>query len=213
VFEILLATDKDDYTFLSYGESYNDTPDFLALFMPFSKTTWALIFITIFGWPLVLSLIENDFKWQNVLKDFDVLFIGWAMILEQSHFRAANYKGRGPLYCYCGCVIFAIFILSNAFNGDNIQVLAKLFELVPLTHMDEIVRAGYKTYSVNVCLRRSEFYSPRCTDQFYMEAYRRINDCFTILRGHTKSNAVCAIRCCPRGHQRFKRSFNVHAVL
>jgi len=49
VLEILLTTDKDYYTFLSCGESYNDAPDFLALFMPFSKTTWALIFITIFG--------------------------------------------------------------------------------------------------------------------------------------------------------------------
>jgi len=135
--------------------------------MPFSKTTWALIFITIFGWPLVLSLIDNDFKWKNMLKDFDALFVGWAMILEQSHFRAANYKERS------GCVILAIFILSNAFKGDNIQVLAKSFELVSLTHMDQIIRAGYKTYSINVCLRRSEFYSTGRTDKFYMEADRR----------------------------------------
>jgi len=75
-----------------------------------------------------------------VLKDFDALFIGWAMILEQSHFRPENYKGRSPLYCYCGSVILAIFILLNAFRGDNIQVLAKSFELVPLTHMDQIIR-------------------------------------------------------------------------
>jgi len=106
---ILLTTANDEFTFLSCGEPSYDPPDFLALFMPYSKTTWVLIFITIFGWPLVLSLIENDFNLKKVAKDFDALFIGWAMILEQSHLRATNYKGRSPLYCYCGCVLLAIF--------------------------------------------------------------------------------------------------------
>jgi len=121
--------------------------------MPFTKTTWALIFITIFGWPWVLSLIENDFNLKKVLKDFDALFIGWAMILEQSHLRATNYKGRGPLYCYCGCVLLAIFILSNAYKGDNIKTLTKSFELVPLTHMSQLIKAGYRyqTYSAKSC--------------------------------------------------------------
>jgi len=123
--QIMFPTGRDVFTFLSCGDPYIDPPNFLALFMPFSKTTWALIFMTIFGWPLVLSLIENDFNLKNVLKDFDALFIGWAMILEQSHLRATNYKGRGPLYCYCGCVLLAIFILSNAYKGDNIQNLQR----------------------------------------------------------------------------------------
>jgi len=151
VFEILLTTGKDDFTFLSCGETYNDPPKFLALFMPYTKATWALIFITIFGWPFVLSLIENDFKLKNVLKDFDALFIGWAMILEQSHLRATNYKGRGPLYCYCGCVLLAILILSNAYKGDNIQTLTKSFELVPLTQMSQLIQTGYMTYTRQFC--------------------------------------------------------------
>jgi len=141
---ILLTTAKDEYTFFSCGDPTYDPPDFFALFMPFTKTTWALIFMTIFGWPLVLSLIENDFHLKKVLKDFDALFIGWAMILEQSHFRATNYKGRGPLYCYCGCVLLAIFILSNAYKGDNIRSLTKSFERVPLTHMEQVITSGYK---------------------------------------------------------------------
>jgi len=74
--ETLLTTTKDEYTFLSCGESYNDPPNFLALYMPFIQLVWALIFITIFGWPLVLSLIENDFKAGKVVRDFDALFIG-----------------------------------------------------------------------------------------------------------------------------------------
>jgi len=149
--ETLIKTHEDKYTFLSCGETYKEEPDFLALLLPFSKTTWALIFITIFGWPLVLSLIENDFNLNNVLKDFDALFIGWAMILEQSHLRATNYKGRGPLYCYCGCVLLAILIISNAYKGDNIKTLTKSFELVPLTHMSQLINAGYKTYSTKYC--------------------------------------------------------------
>jgi len=149
--EILLTTAQDEYTFISCGDPSYDPPDFLALFMPFTKTTWVLIFMTIFGWPLVLSLIENDFNFKNVLQDFDALFIGWAMILEQSHLRATNYKGRGPLYCYCGCVLLAIFILSNAYKGDNIRALTKSFELVPLTHITHVVNAGYKKYSSNYC--------------------------------------------------------------
>jgi len=151
VVEILLTTLKDVYTFLSCGDTYYDTPDFLALFMPFSKTTWALIAITIFGWPLVLSIIENDFNLRNVLQDFDALFIGWAMILEQSHLRATNYKGRGSLYCYCGCVLLAILVLSNAYKGDNIRTLTKSFELVPLTQVSQLNKVGYHKYSRVFC--------------------------------------------------------------
>jgi len=151
VWSILLTTQKDDFTFLSCGDTYNDPPNFLALFTPFTKTTWALIFKTIFGWPLVLSLIENDFNLKNVLKDFDALFIGWAMILEQSPLRATNYKGRGPLYCYCGCVLLAILVLSNAYKGDNIRTLSKGFELVPLTHIGQAIKAGYMTYTRQYC--------------------------------------------------------------
>jgi len=103
---------------------------------------------------------------KKVLKDFDALFIGWAMILEQSHLRATNYKGRGPLYCYCGCVLLAIFILSNAYKGDNIRSLTKSFERVPLTHMEQVITAGYKKYSSRRCFDndspfhcgRGEFY-------------------------------------------------------
>jgi len=151
LWSILLTTEKDDFTFLSCGDTYNDPPNFLALFTPFTTTTWALIFITIFGWPLVLSLIENDFNLKNVLKDFDALFIGWEMILEQSHFRATNYKGRGPLYCYCGCVLLAILVLSNAYKGDNIRKLSKAYELVPLTHTGQAIKAGYMTYTRQHC--------------------------------------------------------------
>jgi len=134
---VLLTTRKDDFTFLSCGDTFKDSPNFLALFMPFTRTCWTLIFFTVFGWPLVLSLIENDFNWKNVLKDFDALFIGWAMILEQSHLRATNYKGRVPLYCYC--VLLAILVLSNAYKGDNILTLTKAFDLVPLEHMNQVV--------------------------------------------------------------------------
>jgi len=148
---ILLFSGKDVYSFLSCGDPCYDLPDFKAIFMPFSKTTWVLIFMTIVGWPLVLSLIENDFCFKKVLKDFDALFIGWAMILEQSHLRATNYKGRGPLYCYCGCVLLAIFILSNAYKGDNIRSLTKSFDLVPLTSIDHVMNAGYKKYTIRYC--------------------------------------------------------------
>jgi len=166
--EILLATYKDEYTFLSCGDTYYDPPNFLALFMPFTNLVWALIFVTIFGWPLILSLIENDFKLKNVLKDFDALFIGWAMILEQSHLRATNYKGRGPLYCYCGCVLLAILVISNAYKGDNIQTLTKSFELVPLTHMSQLIKAGYKTYISKRCTKTAFalFGYEACTGDF-----------------------------------------------
>jgi len=168
-FSILLSTGKDEFTFLSCGDPTYDPPDFLALFMPFSKTTWALIFMTIFGWPLVLSLIENDFRLKNVLKDFDALFIGWAMILEQSHLRATNYKGRGPLYCYCGCVLLAILVLSNAYKGDNIQALTKTFNLAPLTHINHVINAGYKKFSSRLCITTEpQFYCKE--DEFYYVA-------------------------------------------
>jgi len=150
--ETLINTHEDKYTFLSCGEPNNEPPNFQALLMPFTKLSWALIFVTIFGWPLVLSLIENDFDLKNVLKDFDALFIGWAMILEQSHLRATNYKGRGPLYCYCGCVLLAILVLSNAYKGDNIKTLTKSFKSVPLTHISHVIKAEYKTYGVKICL-------------------------------------------------------------
>jgi len=150
--EILINTHQDKYTFLSCGDSYNEPPNFQVLFMPFTKLTWALIFVTIFGWPFVLSLIENEFNLKNVPKDFDALFIGWALILEQSHLRAGNYKMRGSLYCYCGCLLVAIFILSNAYKGDNIRAIVKSFELVPLTHMSNLIQAGYKTYGVKTCM-------------------------------------------------------------
>jgi len=149
--ETLASTHEDKYKFLSCGESYKEPPDYSALFVPFTKLVWGLIFMTIFGWPTVLSLIENDFNLKNVLKDFDALFIGWAMILEQSHLRATNYKGRGPLYCYCGCVLLAILILSNAYKGDNIKTLTKSLEVVPLTHMSQVITAGYTTYSTQSC--------------------------------------------------------------
>jgi len=157
-------TYEDVYTFLSCGNAHYAASDFLALFMPFSKTTWVLIFLTIFGWPLVLSFIENDFKVKRVIKDCDALFIGWAMILEQSHLRACNYKRKGPLYCYCGCVLLAILVLSNAFKGDNILTLTKSFELVPLTHIDHVIQAGYKTYGIKSCV------FDICIDEFYKEA-------------------------------------------
>jgi len=169
---IFLSTHKDQYTFLSCGDPSYDPPDFLALFMPFTKTMWVLIFMTIFGWPIVLSLVENDFNFNKVLKDFDALFIVWAMILEQSHLRATNYKGRGPLYCYCGCVLLAILILSNAYKGDNIKTLTKSFELVPLTHMEHVISAGYKKYTTRICFSSVI----ECfTGQFYSEATQSVN--------------------------------------
>jgi len=165
--QFIFTTGGDVFTFLSCGGPYIDPPNFLALFMPYTKTTWTLIFMTILGWPLVLSFIENDFKLKNVLKDFDALFIGWAMILEQSHLRATNYKGRGPLYCYCGCVLLAIFVLSNAYRGDNIQALTRSFEFVPLTHIAQIVKAGYKTYGNKYCPDYSyPLKNEDCLDQF-----------------------------------------------
>jgi len=179
-FEILLVKNEDRYTFLSCGNSYNDKANYLALFMPFTKLVWTLIFITIFGWPLILSLIENDFNLKKVLKDFNALFIGWAMILEQSHLRATNYKGRGPLYCYCGCVLLAILILSNAYKGDNIHTLTKSIELVPLTTMEQVLKAEYKTYSIKICidflaevLKSAEM--SECLDEFYESAEDRGN--------------------------------------
>jgi len=69
VHQILLATQTDEYTFLSCGDSYHDPPDFSALFIPFSKPTWALIFITIFGWPLILSH-RKRFQLENCFKGF-----------------------------------------------------------------------------------------------------------------------------------------------
>jgi len=171
----LLITYKDEFTFLSCGDTYKDSLNFLAFFMPFTKTTWTLIFLTIFGWPLVLSLIENDFKLKNVLKDFDALFIGWAMILEQSHLRATNYKGRGPLYCYCGCVLLAILVLSNAYKGDNIQTLTKAFEMVPLEHMNQVIQAGYMTYTRQYCYKDVPGYAKAtiCLDDFDKESSGR----------------------------------------
>jgi len=170
--EILLVKNEDRYTFLSCGNPYSERANYTALFMPFTKLVWALIILTVFGWPLVLSLIENDFNLKKVLKDFDALFIGWAMILEQSHLRATNYKGRGPLYCYCGCVLLAIFILSNAYKGDNIRTLTKSFELVPLTRMSQIIEAGYKTYRNQICMDFLEKFfkllgTDACIDEFY----------------------------------------------
>jgi len=181
VYEILLVKNEDRYTYLSCGNSYSEKADYLALFMPFTKLVCVLIFMTVFGWPLVLSLIENDFKLKNVLKDFDALFIGWAMILEQSHLRATNYKGRGPLYCYCGCVLLAILILSNAYKGDNIHTLTKSLELVPLTRMSQIIKAGYNIYSKNICFDGFEELfklfgnSSNCIDDFSFEAKGRRN--------------------------------------
>jgi len=86
-----------------------------------------------------------------VLKDFDALFIGWALTLEQSHLRETRYKMKGPLYCYCGCVLLAILILSNAYKGDNIRTLTKTFEIVPLTYIDQVIKSGYKTHSLEFC--------------------------------------------------------------
>jgi len=164
---ILLTTSKNEFTFLSCGDPSYDQPDFLALFMPFTTSTWVLICMTIYGWPIVLSLIENDFNFRKVLQDFDAMFIGWAMILEQSHLRATNYKGRGPLYCYCGCVLLAVFILSNAYKGDNIRALTKSFELVPLTHMKQVINAGYKKYSTKRCIDLFPVKEPgACKDEF-----------------------------------------------
>jgi len=174
-FDILFTTNLERFTFLSCGEPFNNPLDFEALFLPYSKITWALIFITIFGWPFVLSLIENDFKFKKVIQDFDALFIGWAMLLEQSHLRATNYKGRGALYCYCCCVLFAVFILSNAYKGDNIQSLSKSFELVPLTTMVQIVEAGYDTYTREFCdmYADPETGKPFCIIEFSHEASKR----------------------------------------
>jgi len=171
-YSILLTTSKDEYTFLSCGDPSYDTPLFLALFLPFTRTCWVLILMTIFGWPWVLSLIENDFDLKKVLKDFDALFIGWAMILEQSHLRATNFKGRSPLYWYCGCVLLAIFILSNAYKGDNIKTLTKSFELVPLTHMEHVINAGYKKYSSRRCFSPT---SVCFAGDFYHEALLNMN--------------------------------------
>jgi len=125
--EILLTTQNDEYTFLSCGDPSYDSPDFLALFMPFTKTTWALIFMTIFGWPIVLSLIENNLNLKKVLKDFDALFIGWAMILEQSHLRATNYKRKGSsvllLWLRSPCNILPIQCLQGRQYSSTNKVI------------------------------------------------------------------------------------------
>jgi len=173
VLEILLTTSTDDYTFLSCGEPYtnrndNEQPDLRALFLPFTKLVWASIFITIVGWPCVLSLIGNYFNLRNVLRGFDALFLGWAMILEQSHLRATNHKRKAPLDFYFGCVLLAICILSNTYKGDTIRsrTLTKSFMVIPLTHMEQVKKAGYKTYSKKDCVDVVGM----CQDQFYYEA-------------------------------------------
>jgi len=167
--ETFLTTVKDEYTFLTCGDPYNDPPDFLVLFRPFSNFIWALILVIILGWPLVLSLIEKDFKWKTVLRDSNALFIGLAMILEQTHLRATNYKRKGPLYFYCGCVLLAMFILSISHKGDNVSnQTMKSFELVPLTNMAQVKNAGYITRSVKGCWKILG--SNICLDMFEHEA-------------------------------------------
>jgi len=171
--ETFITTDRDEYTFLTCDDAHNnDPPDFLVLFMPFTKLIWALIFIAIFGLPLFLSMIQKDFKWTTVLSDFNnALLKGWAMILEQSYLRVTNNnKGRrGPFNCYCRCVLLAIFTFSIAYKGGNISKLTtKPFEfLVPLTNMDQVKKAGYTTRSVKICFEVLGNYF--CKDSFYHE--------------------------------------------
>jgi len=119
--------------------------------------------------PWVMSLIENNFKWKNVQRDFNVLILGWAMILEQYHRRATNYKRIGHLYCYCGCVVISILILSIAYKADNIRnQITNSCESVPITNMAQVKNAGYKTRTIKVCAELLESYF--CDDLFYIEA-------------------------------------------
>jgi len=128
----------DQYTFKTCGTPRRDNINFYALFTPFGKLTWGLIFGVVFGWPLVISIIENNFKWRSVLNDADALFIGWAMLFEQSHPRSTNYTGRKSLYSYYGTPMMAFLVLSNAYKGENIKSLAKNFAVYPFQTLEQL---------------------------------------------------------------------------
>jgi len=44
-----------------------------------------------------------------------------------------------------------LFIFS--YKGENKQSLTKPFELVPLTHIDQVIQAGHKTYIRKLCTK------------------------------------------------------------
>jgi len=144
---LILHLRWDPYTFITCGLPRHENVNFGALFTPYETLTWGLILGTALLWPLLLSFIENNFDLKAVLKDLDALFIGWAIMLEQSHLRACNYTGRQSLYVYCTATMIAFLVLCNAYRGDNIQTLTKSFEVLPITNMEELLASNYTMYT------------------------------------------------------------------
>jgi len=147
IVQLILHLRWDPYTFITCGLPRKEQANFDALFTPFETLTWALILGTVLGWPLLLSLIENNFDLNAVRKDLDALFIGWAIIFEQSHIRVSNYTGRRSLYVYCTTMMIAFLVLCNAYKGENIKALTKSFEILPITNLQELLAANYTMYT------------------------------------------------------------------
>jgi len=147
---IILQIRWDVYTFITCGEPRKETLNFYSLFSPFEKLTWILILITTFAWPLLLSLIEHNFCLKSVAKDFDALFIGLAILLEQSHLRSTNYTGRKSLYFYCASAMLTFLVLCNAYRGDNIKTLTKSFEILPFKKLSHLISSSYTMYTMTI---------------------------------------------------------------
>jgi len=47
----------------------------------------------------------------------------------------------------------SILVLLNAYKRDYIKSLTKIFELVHLTHMDQVLEGGCKTYIIKLCTK------------------------------------------------------------
>jgi len=139
-----LVRGRDEFTFISCGITPWQKTSLYGFFSSFDSITWACIIVFILVWPVVLTLIESDFNYKEVLWDSQTWLLGFVLLLEQGHCLVENRTGKGPLYYTCGLTLLVLIILSNAYKGKNIELLSESFKVIPYTNIQQILRDEYK---------------------------------------------------------------------
>jgi len=151
-----LLHERTFFTFLSCSTPISEAISISGLISVYDFKIWILIVVFMLLWPLIISFVENNFSFKNVVQDIDAVFLGFMILLEQSHIRTVNKSKKGALYVFCGCAILVSIVLSNAFKGENINKISSTLKTIQFSTIDQLMENGYDIYCTESFISKND---------------------------------------------------------
>jgi len=138
---------RTSFTFLACSNPFYREISFKGLVSAFDLQTWILIIVFLLFWPVFMLYLENNQNISRVLQDTEAMFVGFFMLIEQSHDRVMNKYKKGPLYAFFGCSLLATIVLSNAYKGENINELTASLILQRYLTFEQLMEDKFDMYT------------------------------------------------------------------